>query len=133
MAVLRVVEGAQSFRVASGKGRPAIANAPRQCLCVYFYYLDRRFGLVHVRIQTWLPFTVQVCVNGHEFLRRRLDSESIGYRMVENSFQHIDDWSRAQDIADEFVQLDWPLILGEWARTANPHLGSTVLPNMSYY
>ena len=26
MAVLRVVEGAQSFRVASGKGRPKIAN-----------------------------------------------------------------------------------------------------------
>ncbi len=133
VAVLRVVEGAQSFRVASGKGRPVISNASRKCLCVYLYYLDRRFGLVHVRIQTWLPFTVQICVNGQEYLRRRLDGESIGYRMLENSFQHIDDWLRAQEIADEFVQLDWPLILSEWARTANPHLGTAVLPDMGYY
>jgi len=133
VAVLRVVEGAQSFRVASGEGRPVISNTSRKCLCVYFYYLDRRFGLVHVRIQTWLPFTVQVCVNGQEFLRRRLDEESVGYRMVENSFQHIDDWNRAQEIADEFAQQDWPSILSEWARTANPHLGTSVLPNMGYY
>src|SRR5690606_36732727 len=40
MAVLRVVEGAQSFRIASGKGRPSIANASRKCLFVYYYFLD---------------------------------------------------------------------------------------------
>jgi len=133
VAVLRVVEGAQSFRVASGKGAPVISNASRKCLCIYYYYLDTRFGLVHVRIQTWLPFTVQVCVNGHEFLRRRLDEELIGYEMIENSFGHIDDWSRAQEIADEFAQQPWPLILGQWAGRVNPHLGTSVLPGMNYY
>jgi hypothetical protein len=122
VAVLRVVEGAQSFRVASGKGRPKIANASRKCLCVYYYFLDPRFGLVHLRIQTWLPFTVQVCVNGHEYLRRRLDAEGTGYAMMENSFHQIDDWDRAQELANEFAALDWPLILGEWAKKANPHL-----------
>ena len=133
VAVLRVVEGAQSFRVASGKGRPVIANAGRKCVCVYFYFLDPRFGLVHVRIQTWLPFTVQICVNGHEYLCRRLDQEGIAYRMVENSFHQIDDWERAQELANEFDQLDWPLILSEWARTANPLLDNGPLSGMGYY
>ncbi|MEX2382263.1 MAG: hypothetical protein WD490_07770 [Opitutales bacterium] len=58
VAVMRVVEGAQSFRVASGKGRPKIANAQRKCICAYFYFLDPRFGLIHVRIQTLLPKNV---------------------------------------------------------------------------
>jgi hypothetical protein len=133
VAVLRVVEGAQSFRVASGQGRPVIANASRKCVCVYFYFMDSRFGLVSVRIQTWLPFTVQVCVNGHEYLRRRLDAEGIGYQMIENSFWHIDDWNRAQQIAGEFAGLDWPLILSDWARLANPHLGGSLLSGQGYY
>lgn len=133
VAVLRVVEGAQSFRVASGKGRPKIANASRQCLCVYYYFLDPRFGLVHVRIQTWLPFTIQVCLNGHEYLRRRLEAENIEHSMVENSFQQIGDWERAQRIANEFAALDWPLILGEWAKEANPHLGGPILSGQGYY
>lgn len=133
VAVLRVVEGAQSFRVASGKGRPRIANASRKCLCVYYYFQDPRFGLVHVRIQTWLPFTVQVCLNGHEYLRRRLDAEGIGYTMVENSFHEIDDWDRARELADEFAGLDWPEILGGWAKQVNPHLGGPILSGQGYY
>lgn len=64
VAVFGVVEGAQSFRVASGKGRPRIANAARKCKCLYFYYLDAEFGMMHVRLQSWLPFPVQVCLNG---------------------------------------------------------------------
>jgi len=55
------------------------------------------------------------------------------YRMVENSFQQIDDWDRAQEIANEFAKMDWPLILSEWAKTANPHLGTSILLNMGYY
>jgi hypothetical protein len=27
----------------------------RKCLHLYFYFIDRQFGLMHVRLQTWLP------------------------------------------------------------------------------
>lgn len=33
---------------------------------VLFYFVDPEFGLVHVRLQTWFPYTIQAYVNGHE-------------------------------------------------------------------
>jgi len=132
VAVFGVVEGAQSFRVASGKGRPRLANTARKCKCLYFYYLDTEFGLIHVRVQSWLPYPVQVCLNGHEWLRLQLDKEDIGYEMVENSFARIDDWDRARELAGQFLQLDWPGLLSGWAVRVNPLLG-TELSGMGYY
>ena len=32
----------------------------------------RDLGLMHVRLQTWAPFTCQIYVNGHEFVARKL-------------------------------------------------------------
>jgi hypothetical protein len=37
-----------------------------------------------VRLQTWLPFGVRVCVNGREWLCRQLDREGVGYDRRDN-------------------------------------------------
>jgi hypothetical protein len=29
-------------------------------------------GLLHVRLQTWLPYTIMVCLNGREYLAKQL-------------------------------------------------------------
>lgn len=34
---------------------------------------------MHLRLQTWFPFTVHVCVNGREWLAQQLRGEGIGY------------------------------------------------------
>ena len=54
--------------------RLKLVNATRKCLCYYFYFLDRDFGLMHVRIQSWFPLVIQLCLNGHEWLARKLDT-----------------------------------------------------------
>jgi len=33
----------------------------RKCLHLYHYYLHPSFGLMHVRVQSWFPFTVDIC------------------------------------------------------------------------
>jgi hypothetical protein len=45
-----------------------VQPAWRKCLHLYFYFLDRQLGLIHVKLQTWFPFPLQVYVNGHEWL-----------------------------------------------------------------
>jgi hypothetical protein len=60
----------------------------RQCLHIYFYMVDREFGLMHVRLQTWLPLMIQVWINGWEFLARRLDRQNMGYEKRDNCFAH---------------------------------------------
>jgi hypothetical protein len=44
--------------------RPFVKPARRKCLHLYFYFMDRHLGLIHVRIQTWFPMPIQVYVNG---------------------------------------------------------------------
>src|SRR5271165_6968110 len=71
-----------------------------KCLHYYFYVQDAKFGLVYLRVPTWAPFRLQFYCNGHSWLARRLSTEGIGYTMADNAFIRIDDWGRAQELAD---------------------------------
>ena len=51
----------------------------------------RQFGLIHVRLQTWLPFTVQVYVNGHEWLAQQMVHQKLGFVQQHNAFTQLDD------------------------------------------
>ncbi len=132
VCVFRALEGCQSFKLVPGEGRPRLENAPRKCLCYYFYWIDREFGLMHIRIQSWFPLVVQICLNGHEFLARKLDKHGIAYEKLDNAFVWIADVDRAQRFADRFVGKNWPRILSAFARKVNPLLNDLLL-GMDYY
>jgi len=72
------------------------------CLHYYFYFIDKQLGLCYVRVPTWLPCTVQVYFNGHNWLASKLDKEGINYRMGDNAFLNIADFEKAQEISDSF-------------------------------
>ena len=48
--------------------------------------MDREFGLIHVQIQTWFPLRMQVFVNGHDWLARKLDTAGIKDTQCDNLF-----------------------------------------------
>jgi len=73
------------------KGRPRLVHAKRPQRVLYYYFLDREFGLMHVRLQTWFPFTVQVYVNGHSWLERQMTKRKMGFIQKDNAFLQIDD------------------------------------------
>lgn len=132
VCVLAAVEGCGSFKLAYGRGCPRLLNARRKCLCLYFYFLDRKLGLLHVRVQTWLPFTIQVCLNGHDWLAKKMDRHHVGYRRLDNAFAWIEDVARAQRFADRFVDMNWPGMLHRLARKVCPLL-EDLLAGMEYY
>jgi hypothetical protein len=132
VCVIRVLEPCQSFQVLSGEKRPRLVNATRKCLSYYFYFLDREFGLMHVRIQSWFPLVIQICLNGHEWLAKKLDRHGIAYRKEDNAFLWIEDCDRAQKFADRFAKKNWPRVLAAFARRVNPLL-KDVLAGMEYY
>ena len=119
---MRAVEPCQSFKVVPGEGRPRLVRAQRKCLCFYFYFLDPKLGLIHVRIQSWFPLVIQVCLNGHDVLARKLDKHGVAYRKEDNAFTWIEDTRRAQRFADRLVRMNWPRILTSLARRVNPLL-----------
>ena len=59
----KLSNGSRRQAASAGPGRPEVP-------VFYFYYMDREFGLMHIRIQAWFPLTVQIAVNGHEWLAR---------------------------------------------------------------
>ena len=87
---------------------------------------------MHIRIQSWFPLVVQICLNGHEFLARKLDKHGIAYEKLDNAFVWIADVDRAQRFADRFVGKNWPRILSAFARKVNPLLNDLLL-GMDYY
>jgi hypothetical protein len=133
ICVLRVVESCQSYRMIPGDKRPRLVSAVRKCLFFYFYYMDREFGLMHVRIQAWFPLTVQIAVNGHEWLARKLDRNGIAYRKQDNAFLEISDPQRAQKFADRFVGINWPRVLTALAKKVNPLLGDLLADDKYYW
>ena len=39
-----------------------------KCKHLYFYWEHEDLGFLHMRLQTWFPFSIQFCVNGREWL-----------------------------------------------------------------
>jgi hypothetical protein len=37
-----------------------------KCIHLYFYFMHRQLGFLHLRLQTWFPFLIQICFNGRE-------------------------------------------------------------------
>jgi len=92
----------------------------RKCLFYYHYMIHPVFGFMNARIQTWMPFPVQVCINGREWLCRQLDREHIKYVRRENCLVWVEDPERAQQLLDEQLRVSWPKLLDEIAVELNP-------------
>lgn len=77
---------------------------------------------MHVRLQTWFPFEIQVYINGREYLSKQLDKQGIGYQRYDNSFTSIADIPKAQEISDAFTGKDLNDMLNRFAKEVNPFL-----------
>jgi hypothetical protein len=124
VCVLTCVEPCQTYNLRRDRQSKRLQLVPgqRKCLHLYFYYVDREFGLMHVRLQTWLPFTLDVCLNGREYLARRMQRAGMGYQQRENCFTRIDDLPRAQQMLDDLLHRKWHRFLDRLAQRVNPWL-----------
>lgn len=107
---------------------------PRKCLHVYNYYLHPIFGFMNVRIQTWFPFNIQICLNGREWLSRALKLKRSDFKKVDNCFTWLSNPALAQRLMDEQLETDWPAKLSMLSRSINPLHNEIFTPwPMDYY
>jgi hypothetical protein len=133
VAVLCCQEVCRTVKLIHGQGRPRLVFARRPQNVLYYYFLDPDFGLVYVRLQTWFPFTVQVYVNGHDWLARQMLHRKLGFVQHDNAFTQLDQPEQAQRLAERFPHLPWIKILDRWAARANPVLAQPWLKRARYY
>src|SRR3954452_12814420 len=110
VCIFSVLEPCRTFSLRFQQDGVFVQSARRKCLHLYFYFMDRDFGLIHVRIQTWFALQIQVYLNGHEWLARKLSADHIRYTKHDNVFLWIEDMAKAQRFADRFASLNWPTI-----------------------
>jgi hypothetical protein len=124
ICVFSVIEPCRVFTVRGNRQtqRLEVVRENRKCLHFYFYYLDREFGFMHVRLQSWFPFTLQIYVNGREWLARQLDQRRIAYQRYDNKLTQVADLPAAQALCEKFAHRLWPPVLEAFARQVNPLL-----------
>jgi hypothetical protein len=132
IGVLCVQETCPTFKLVAAEGRPQFRTTGVPQRVLYYYFLDQQVGLMHVRLQTWAPFTCQVYVNGHDYVAQQLAQRGLGFQQQDNAFVYLDDPAAAQQIADRFAKLPWPKILERYARLVNPLL-QDVLKDLTHY
>ena len=122
ICVLSCVEPCQTFEIHRHRESKRLLIRPHRskCLHLYHYFLHPQFGFMSARLQTWFPLTIQVCMNGREWLARQLTRECIAYQQRGNCFTWIEDPPRAQEIMDRLLRTPWSALLQEIAGQLNP-------------
>jgi hypothetical protein len=91
-----------------------------KCLFLYHYQIHPVFGFLNARIQTWFPFSIQICLNGREWLARQMQAAGLDYLQHDNCFPWIANWPKAQCWMDRQLKTQWPKLLNGIARQLNP-------------
>jgi hypothetical protein len=136
IAIFSCVEPCRALTVRANRTtrRLGFVVEERKCAHLYFYYADRDFGLMHLRLQTWFPFTVQVWVNGREWLIQQLTRAGVAFHRVDNCVTRVADVARAQRLLDQLTTRRWAKALRRLAERVNPLVRpSTGLSLRSYY
>ena len=122
ICILSQVEPCYSFNVRGNRSthKLEIRHEYRKCLHYYFYYYDREFGFMHVRLQSWFPFEIQIYINGREYLKTQLDREGIKYQSFDNSVTWCENIERAQKILDKLKEKNLQSTFDAIAYKVNP-------------
>jgi hypothetical protein len=84
----------------TGQPYPWIVRASALVNHYYFYGIDRDFGPFFLKFCSYFPYTAKLCINGHEYLKRQLAQEGIGFEALDNGLLSCADPARAQAICD---------------------------------
>jgi hypothetical protein len=120
VCVLSCLEHCPSFRLKQAKGRPDFSPCRPPALVFYFYFLDADLGLLHIRVPTLFPWSIQIAVNGHDYLAQQMLHQGLGFTQEDNVFVELDDPVKAQQLADGFARENWPRRLTALTRGVLP-------------
>jgi len=103
ICVLTCVEPCQTFEIHRHRESQRLQIRPHRskCLHLYHYFFHPQFGFMSARLQTWFPLTIQVCLNGREWLSRQLTQEGIAFQQRGNCFTWIENLPRARRHPDQ--------------------------------
>lgn len=122
VCIFSVLEACTSFAVVGNHRthRLEVVRRQRKCLHLYWYLIHPKFGWMHVRIQTWAPYSIQIYINGREWMCRQLTKRNIAFERSDNKIVWLSDFAATTQLAEKFNHIDWPSVLIRQVAMVNP-------------
>ncbi|MCP4338227.1 MAG: hypothetical protein GY799_04920 [Desulfobulbaceae bacterium] len=106
---------------------------PSKCIHLYHYFNHAEYGFGHVRLQTWAPFNIFICLNGRHWLERQLQKTGMAYHKDGNCFPWIEDIQAAQRLFEHQLKTNWNKVLDGLVGQMCPGLAKAILPLRADY
>ena len=126
------LEMGTSYRLAYGEGTPQLRCCSTRHKHLYIYLDHEDYGFMSIRVQTWLPYRLQIAMNGREWLSRQLSKAGIGFERLGNKILQVEDIDAAQRFLTEQLSTNWCSLLDSFVPLAFPTITSTVGMDLSY-
>jgi hypothetical protein len=81
----------------------------------YFYVHDRDWGPGFIKLGTYLPYPVKVCLNGHEWVKQQLRRRRIRFESLDNGFLACPDPAALQATCDALGPGDVQAFFDRWS------------------
>jgi hypothetical protein len=135
VCVFRCVEPCRTFEVGPNRSKKELELRSFQgkCLHHYFYYIHPQWGWMHLRLQTWLPFTIHVGINGRDWLAVQLRNAGIPFHQRDNCFVDVGDLARAQALLDGQLQTRWDTALNDLRHRFHPSHERILGADLAHY
>ncbi len=110
----RVIRTLRRVNPQTGAKYPWLARSTAMVNHYYFYLVDEDFGPFFLKFCSYFPYNAKLCLNGHEYLKRQLAREGIGFAALDNGVLSCADPQRAQEICDGLSPERIDALLRKW-------------------
>lgn len=80
----------------------------------YFYIDDADFGPLFLKVCSYAPWAIKLCLNGHEWAKRQLEKKGIAYEALDNGFLSCAEPEKLQQIGDSLGPEDIDRVFRKW-------------------
>jgi hypothetical protein len=101
-------------RNAEGVAYPWIVKATGVVNHFYVYAVDSDFGPFFLKFCSYFPYNARLCINGHEWAKRRAEKKGIGFTALDNGFASVEDPAGLQALCNELGPGQIQALLDKW-------------------
>ena len=80
----------------------------------YFYIDDEDFGPIFLKVCSYAPWSLKLCLNGHEWAKRQMEKQGVAFETLDNGFRSCADPQKLQQTCDRLGAEDIERLFRKW-------------------
>jgi hypothetical protein len=110
-------EKAQTFQGKKVEGRFQFSRDKAVYVNHYYFYIDdAEFGPLFIKVCSYAPWGIKVCLNGHEWAKRQLEKQGIAYEALDNGFLSCAEPEKLQKVCDSLGPEQIERVFRKWLK-----------------